>query len=98
MRGLTWLLDRSSKTVGEHHEIPRRFAVRQRLKDDVVAALWGGRPVPRSVEGDERPSAVGGGKQGSLVQSEVVGGPVGWERGDRGPLLRAQTDRLSAVA
>jgi hypothetical protein len=56
------------------------------------------RAVPRPVERDEGAAAIGRREARPVIDSQIVGGPVPWEGGDRRLSLRADADRLAAIA
>jgi hypothetical protein len=73
----------SPKAVGENHKRPRGLPIGKRLEDDVIAALRVRRAVPRPVERDEGAAAIGRRESRPAIDSQIVGGPVSWEGGDR---------------
>src|ERR1700733_1494622 len=93
-----WVLVGSGKAVRENHKGARGLAVGKRLEDDVIPALGQGRSIPRPVERDEGAAAIAGRERRPVIDSQVVGGPVPWEGGDRRLPLRADPDRLAAIA
>src|SRR5690348_5491992 len=92
------LHDSTRETVGEGLEVPRGFAGRERLKDDLIAALRTRRTIPGSVKRDERAVAVARREGGPGVEQQSIGRPVRREE-CRGCLLGgALPDRLAAIA
>ena len=91
-------LERTGEAVGEDHVWPCGLTIREWLEHHVVAALGERRPVPRAVEGDERPAPVGRRELLTIIEHEVVGRPVGGEGRDRASLLSAQPDFLPVAA
>src|SRR3984885_2582116 len=98
MPGLSRRLQCSCKSVGKNLALPRRAIARQRLEYHVVAALGVGRPIPRSMEGDEYTMTVVRRELPLVVQRHRVRRPMRRKGRDRGGLGRARTRRLAAVA
>src|ERR1700690_2853118 len=85
------------KTVREDFAVAGRMIACQRLKDDVVAALRVGRPVPRTVEGDEYAITIAGWKLVLVVMHKRIRRPMGRKRRYRRELVRARANRLAAI-
>ena len=94
----TGFLDRSGKTVGENFAAPDRSVGRKRLKYNVVTTLRIRCAIPGAVESNEGAVAVVRGKALTGVDHDIVRCPVRGKRRDWSELLRADANRLAAVA
>src|SRR5207253_4784526 len=98
VRSLTRFLHRAGEAVSEDLVVAGGLAAGEGLKHHVVAALRERRPVPRSVECDERTLAIAGRELTAVIENEVVGRPVRGEDREGAALLRTRPDGLPAVA
>ena len=84
-------------TIGEYNVVTGNLAVEQRLENDVVAALWPRRAVPRAMESDEGAALVSLRELRAFVDFEIVRRPVGGKRRDRRLEFLAVADLLAAI-
>src|SRR5580658_2133277 len=98
MHGFLWCLDRPGESVGKYFARTSCTGAGKRLKDNVVAPLGKGCPVPGTVEGDEHAIAVVSGELFPVVEHRPIGPPMRGKSCHRSGLVSADAHLTAAVS